>query len=146
MNERQWLIIDSPGEKCAFLNVYAACNSFTSEDFIQWNQDLFSLITSEAILLRNMGYIVLAMGDFNSRVGQLQGLEGNTCDTNRNTPMFLNFLAEVNLLIINTFPIAKVIINHKFHLIFIHVVGIIYKVHGSRRCNSVQITLRLWPC
>ena len=98
-NERQWLIIDSPGEKCAFLNIYAACASFTNESFIQWNQDLFSLVTTEAILLRDMGYIVLAMGDFNSRCGRLPGLEGNTPDTNRNAPMFLNFIAEVNLVI-----------------------------------------------
>ena len=37
----------------------------------------------------------------------MKGLEGNTPDHNQNTPMFLNFLTEVNLLIINTLPIAK---------------------------------------
>ena len=47
------------------------------------------------------------MGDFNTRVGRIQGLENNTPDHNQNTPMFLNFLNEVNLMIINTLPVAK---------------------------------------
>ena len=41
------------------------------------------------------------MGDFNTRVGCLKGLEGNPPDHNQNTSMFLNFL------IINTLPVAK---------------------------------------
>ena len=47
------------------------------------------------------------MGDFNTRVGAIEGLEGNTPDTNRNSPMFFNFLQEANLFIVNTLPIAK---------------------------------------
>ena len=50
---------------------------------------------------------VLAMGDFNSRVGRIPGLENNTPDTNKNTPMFLNFMQQANLVIINTLPITK---------------------------------------
>ena len=51
--------------------------------------------------------MVLAMGDFNSRVGKITGLEGNTPDINRNQPMFMNLITEVNLLIVNTLPIAR---------------------------------------
>ena len=50
---------------------------------------------------------MFALGDFNSRVGQVKGLEGNTPDTNMNTPMFLDFTQQVNLLIVNTLPIAR---------------------------------------
>ena len=107
MNERQWLLIDNTKERCAFLHVYIACQSTRSDSFLQWNEDLFFLITKEAIKLRKQGFIVLAMGDFNSRVGAIPGLEGNTPDTNRNTPMFLNFVNEVNLLLINTLPLAR---------------------------------------
>ena len=107
MNERQWLLISNNDEKCAFLHVYIACQSFRSDSFLQWNEDLFFLITQEAIKLRRQGFVVLAMGDFNSRVGVIPGLEGNTPDTNRNTPMFMNFVNEVNLVIINTLPISK---------------------------------------
>ena len=47
------------------------------------------------------------MGDFNSRVGIIPGLEGNTPDTNMNTPMFLNFVSTTSMVIINTLPICK---------------------------------------
>ena len=106
-NERQWLIIDNKSERLAFLHVYIACQTTRSDSYLQWNEDLFHLITMESIRLRRKGYVVLAMGDFNSRVGQLPGLEENTHDVNRNTPMFLNFIAEVNMIIINTLPLSK---------------------------------------
>ena len=51
--------------------------------------------------------MVLAMGDFNTRIGRISGLEDNTPDINRNQPMFLNFISEVNLFILNTLPQAK---------------------------------------
>ena len=47
------------------------------------------------------------MGDFNTQVGAISGLEGNTPDHNHNTLLFFNFLNEINLLIINTLPVAK---------------------------------------
>ena len=108
MNERQWLLINSQGDKkCAFLHCYIACQNNKSDDFLQWNEDLFFLITQEAITLRRQGFMILAMGDFNSRVGAIPGLEGNTPDTNRNQPMFMNFVSEVNLFIVNTLPLSK---------------------------------------
>ena len=106
-NERQWLLITSQKEKCAFLHCYIACQNTNNDSFIKWNEDLFHLITKEAIQLRKQGFIVLAMGDFNSRVGKITGLEGNTPDINRNQPMFMNLITEVNLLIVNTLPIAR---------------------------------------
>ena len=80
-NERQWLLLDNQAEKCAFLHIYVACQTNRSDSFMQWNEDLFHLVTQEAITLRRKGFIVLAMGDFNTRVGQIPGLEGNTADT-----------------------------------------------------------------
>ena len=102
--ERQWLLL---GDKCAFLHIYIACQSHRNQDFIQWNEDLFSLVTSEALLLRKRGFCCLALGDFNTRVGVLPGLEGNTPDTNANYPMFLSFITQVNMTIINTLPQSK---------------------------------------
>ena len=64
-------------------------------------------MTQEAKSLRRQGFIVLALGDFNTRVGNLPGLEGNTADTNQNTPMFMNFVTEVNMIIINSLPVSK---------------------------------------
>ena len=107
-SERQWLLLNLPGgKKCAFLSIYVACQSFTSDHYMQWNEDLFHLVTQEAINLRRQGFMVLAMGDFNTRIGQVPGLEGNTRDVNSNHPMFMGFVSEVNLFILNTLPISK---------------------------------------
>ena len=94
--ERQWLLIKQGEKKCAFLHCYIACKG-KDDSFLQWNEDLFCLMKEEAIKLRREGFAVLAMGDFNSRIGRVPGLEGNTPDTNRNQPMFMNFLSEVHL-------------------------------------------------
>ena len=106
-NERQWLLLTNANEKVAFLHVYIACQSHKNDGFLQWNEELFTLITTETIQLKKQGFTTLALGDFNSRIGQVQGLEGNTPDTNLNTPMFLNFLHTANLIIINTLPVSK---------------------------------------
>ena len=106
-NERQWLLITSGSDRVAFLHTYIACQNNKNDSFISWNEDLFFLLTQEAKNLKQQGFTVLAMGDFNSRVGAIAGLEGNTPDHNQNTPFFFNFLNEINLLIINTLPVAK---------------------------------------
>ena len=106
--ERQWLLIGSSGAtKCAFLHCYIACQSSSSDNFIQWNEDLFHLITKEAIMLRKQGFMVIAMGDFNSKIGVIPGLEGNRPEKNRNEPMFQSFISEVNLFILNTLPTSR---------------------------------------
>ena len=106
-NERQWLLFNSRKEKLAFLHVYIACESHRDDSFLQWNEDLFFLITQEAIKMKRQGFTIVAMGDFNSRLGRMPGLEFNQPNTNRNAPMFLNFVTEVNLVIMNTLPISK---------------------------------------
>ena len=110
--ERQWLLL---GDKCAFLHIYIACQSQRNQDYIQWNQDLFSLVTNEALLLRKRGFCCLAMGDFNTRVGRLPGLEGNTPDTNDNYPMFHSFITQVNMTIINTLPQSRGLFTRFMH-------------------------------
>ena len=104
MHERQWLLL---GNKCAFLHIYIACQTTRSDSYLQWNEDLFQLVTGEAILLRRQGICCLAMGDFDTRVGQMDGLEGNTSDTNSNFPMFTTFIQQVNMTILNTLPISQ---------------------------------------
>ena len=43
--ERQWLLIEGSKKRCAFLHVYIACQSTRNDSYIQWNEDLFHLIT-----------------------------------------------------------------------------------------------------
>ena len=106
-NERQWLLIDNGKEKIALLHCYIACQSTTSNDYMQWNEDLFHLMTLELTKLKDQGFIVLCMGDFNSRIGRVPGLEENTPGINKNGPMFINFVTQANLVILNTLPVAK---------------------------------------
>ena len=101
------MLLNSGSKKCAFLHVYVACESHRNDSFLQWNEDLFYLITQEALKLKKQGFTVIAMGDFNSRIGRVPGLEFNHPDSNRNAPMFLNFITEVNLVIMNTLPVTK---------------------------------------
>ena len=105
--ERQWLIVDNGKERVAFLHCYIACQSPRNDDFLKWNEDLFLLMTTELTKLREQGFMVVCMGDFNSRVGRLPGLEGNTPDVNKNGPMFINFITQANLVIMNTLPVSK---------------------------------------
>ena len=106
-NERQWLLIDNGTEKIALLHCYIACQNNKNEDYLQWNESLFHLLSLELAKLREHGFMTLCMGDFNSRVGQIPGLEKNTPHINKNGPMFLNFCLQANLVIINTLPITK---------------------------------------
>ena len=103
--ERQWLLFDGV-EKLALLHVYIACQTNQNDGFIEWNERLFSLITDETIRLRRQGFTVMALGDFNTRVGQIPGLEANHPSINKNTPMFLDFIKQANLVIINTLPVS----------------------------------------
>ena len=107
--ERQWLLINQGQTKFAFLHCYAACvnHQDVSKGFLKWNKDLFTLIIQEATKLKREGFVILAMGDFNARVGRLPGMEGNTPDTNENYPLFMDFVEEVNLVIINTLPVSR---------------------------------------
>ena len=106
-NERQWFLIDNGVEKLALLHCYLACQSTKSDDFLKWNEDLFQLMTMEITKLGEQGFVTLCMGDFNSRVGRLPGLGNNTPDINKNGPMFMNFVTQANLVILNTLPITK---------------------------------------
>ena len=99
--------MEGSNEKLAFLNVYAACQSSKSNSYLQWNEDLFSLLTDETLVLKSQGFSILALGDFNTRVGQIPGMENNTPDVNKNYPMFISFLQSTNLVIMNSLPIAK---------------------------------------
>ena len=106
-NGRQWLLLNCGKQRCAFLHVYIACDTHKDDSFLHWNENLFYLVTQEALKLKRQGFTVMAMGDFNSRVGTIPGLEFNVPSTNRNTPMFMNFLSEVSLMIMNTLPITR---------------------------------------
>ena len=106
MQERQWLLFGTGCRRLAFLHCYLACQT-SRHNFLQWNEDLLFLMGQEANVLKQQGFLVFVLGDFNTRVGRLPGLSENTPDTNRNYPMFMNFIQETNLMIINTMPVSR---------------------------------------
>ena len=59
-------------------------------------------MTIELSKLRGQGFIVLGMGDFNSRIGRIHGLEENTPDINKKGQMYINFVTQANVVILNT--------------------------------------------
>ena len=105
--ERQWLLLDNGLRKCAFLHCYVACQSNQNDNYMQWNNDLFELLTQEVVELKKRGFMVVSLGDFNSKVGQIPGLESNTPAPNNNGPLFMKFISETNLVIMNTLPVSR---------------------------------------
>ena len=58
------------------------------------------MMTSEVVTLRHRGFAIVALGDFNAKVGQIPGLENNKPDLNTNTPLcntFTNSIHGINL-------------------------------------------------
>ena len=73
-NERQWLLFENGRERFALLHCHLACQTNHNDNFVQWNEDLFSIMINEIIEIRRRGFMVLSVGDLNSRVGQIPGL------------------------------------------------------------------------
>ena len=61
--ERQWLLIISGSLRCAFLHCYLACQTTRNDTYIQWNEDMFSLLSDEAMHLKQQGFMILALGN-----------------------------------------------------------------------------------
>ena len=70
------------------------------------------MLTDEAIILRNRGFGVICLGDFNARVGKIPGLQENEPTLNSNTKLFKSFVRSLNLTILNTLPISKGLFTH----------------------------------
>ena len=91
---------------------YLACASGGPHNHHKWNTDMYLMMTTEIISLRNRGFAIIALGDFNSKVGQIPGLEGNTPNHNANTPLFNIFISSLHLTILNTLPISQGLFIH----------------------------------
>ena len=63
--ERQWILLKCGNINLAILNVYMCCvrNDLAHLD---WNTDLYAMLYSKTIVLRNKGFKIVALGDFNA--------------------------------------------------------------------------------
>ena len=103
---REGLLVSLGSQKVAFLHCYLASKN-RENSHIQWNKDLYSLMINEAKQLRQQNFVILSIGDFNARVGQIPGMDGNTPDHNSDTPLFQAFISSLDLLIVNSLPISR---------------------------------------
>ena len=71
---------------------YLACDSNGSNNHEQWNHDMYTMMTEEICVLRSRGFGIVALGDFNVKVGKIPGLEKNHPQLNRNTPVSQHLL------------------------------------------------------
>ena len=101
-NERVWKTVETGSRKTAICAVYAG---FQSPDDMNadWNTALFSVLKMEVESLRQEGFRVVLLGDFNGHVGDTPGvgIVGNKPDINRNGRSFLDFLADTKCVHIN---------------------------------------------
>ena len=70
------------------------------------------MMTEEIAALRGRGFVIIALGDFNARVGQIPGLEGNHPTLNANSYLFKTFTQSLDLTIMNTLPVSKGLFTH----------------------------------
>ena len=89
-----------------------ACASNGPNNHEQWNNDLYTMMKQEVGVLRTRGFAVIALADFNAKIGKVPGLENNIDTLNSNTPFFKNFVKSLDLTILNTLPISKGLFTH----------------------------------
>ena len=96
--ERAWKTVESVRGKTAICAVYAGFQA-ADDRHGTWNDILYSVLCSEVYSLRQEGYRVVLLGDFNGHIGG--NINGNHPDINRNGQRFLNFLSNSSCAQIN---------------------------------------------
>ena len=100
--ERFWVKTHSASTKTAVCGAYYGCQS-ADDRHAWWNDAMFATIHEEEAELRAQGYRILMMADFNSHVGNQDGvgIKGNHPDVNRNGRRFLDFLHRTKMQHVN---------------------------------------------
>ena len=96
--ERAWKTVESVRGKTAICAVYAGFQA-ADDRHGTWNDTLYSVLCSEVHSLRQAGFRVVLLGDFNGHIGSNIG--GNHHDINKNGQRFLNFLSNSSCAQIN---------------------------------------------
>ena len=104
-NERAWITIDSLHAKTALCGLYMGFQA-VDDRHGEWNDIIYQNLRSEIRDLRQAGYRIELLGDFNGHVGNKlgQGVEGNYPSINANGHRFLNFLADTQCTHVNGVP------------------------------------------
>ena len=68
--ERVWVTVTTTNSKVALGGIYLRCNSAKNSEYYQKNKELCDKLNEEMMELKQMGFGVILMGDFNARIGQ----------------------------------------------------------------------------
>ena len=100
--ERQWVVITSEVRKTAVCGLYLGCQN-SSDSHGLWNDLIYLQVQSEIIKLRQDGFRIILLGDFNAHIGAVlgQGIPGNHSEINSNGWRFLSFLKTADLIHVN---------------------------------------------
>ena len=94
--KRLWITYNSKAGKTAVCCLYMGFQNST-DSHGQWNDDIFSVVSSEVFDLHTLGYWVSLQGDFNTWVGsdfESGGIQGNDSRINKNGHRFCRLLPE----------------------------------------------------
>ena len=91
--ERMWMKTESSVLKTAICGAYFGCQT-VDDKYGCWNEAMYDTLHEEVTLLKNQGFRVVVLADFNGHVGNKlgEGVVGNNGDVNPNVRRFLNFL------------------------------------------------------
>ena len=101
-NERIWVTVTSSKFKTAVCGVYFGFQA-GDDRHGTWNDILYNVLQQEIFELRQAGFRILIVGDFNAHVGNVLGvgIVGNHPGINQNGRRFLRFLEETNSVHLN---------------------------------------------
>ena len=101
-NERLWVTVETQHTKTAICGVYFGCQ-FSDDRNSAWNDGMYWVLQHEVSSLRDQGFRVLIVGDFNAHIGSVvgQGIIGNNNDINKNGERLLQFLITCNMTHVN---------------------------------------------
>ena len=102
--ERQWLLLGNANQSFAICNVYLRAEIPACPDFRDHNDLLLKMLTLEIVDLRNKGFHILLIGDFNAHIGNDWdgALSNNRRDINSNGKRVREFIAINNFEVLNT--------------------------------------------
>lgn len=113
-SERIWVTVEGETNKTSICFVYFGCQ-YEDNRYFEHNSKMYQLIMNEQFDLRRKGHRVLICGDFNSHVGNLQGLQvKNNHPVNENGKLLLDFVANSSFDIINS--MCKAVGRCGFHV------------------------------
>ena len=88
----------------AICNCYFAAEITANQNFVEWNNQLYTMISKEIVKLKADDHMIVVMGDLNAHIGRQLGgaLQQNSLKVNRNGKKLIEFIRGNKLICENT--------------------------------------------